>query len=592
MPRTQLHTIGLLLLLALAACSGQKTATEGSMPMEPAMRPGEVPESDKRAELMRVFMEATQARLSGRPMEALQGYQRCLRLDPANGAVHFELAKLYHQGQNPAQAIVHAKEAVAADKANIWYRFLLADLYRESSRAEDAVEVYKGILQQWPDRYEVYMDLAAAHAFAGKVDEAEKVYADMEKRFGLSEELIAHAFNTYMAAGSWANAEQLVQRAIAMYPDDAEYAGMLAEVYDEQGLHEKALEQYQRALALDPGNSMLRISLAEHYYATGRMEDAYRELGEAFLDPELDIDSKMQVLIGFFEMTENEGEKPEDRPALIRRSYSLIEALEKAHPESGKPHTIHGDFLLRDEKFAEARDQFKKALALEKDRYPIHQQVLQLDLQLGDHENLVKDADATIELFPTTPEPYLYKGIALSQLDRHDDAIEALVTGRDLVVDNPPLTAQFWSSLGEAYNAAGQFAKSDQAYDKALALEPDDTTTLNNYAYYLSLRGEQLEKAERMSKRSNELAPGQPSYQDTYAWVLFKAKKYAEAKTWMEKALAGSPNPDGELLEHYGDILFELGETVAALDNWKRAKAQGGASEAIDSKINEGRRVE
>ena len=95
-----------------------------------------------------------------------------------------------------------------------------------------------------------------------------------------------------------------------------------------------------------------------------------------------------------------------------------------------------------------------------------------------------------------------------------------------------------------------------------------------------------------MSKRSNELSPGQPSYQDTYAWVLFRAKKYAEARTWMEKAIAGSPEPNGELLEHYGDILFELGEAANALDQWKLAKQRGGTSEAIDRKINEGRRVE
>ena len=121
---------------------------------------------------------------------------------------------------------------------------------------------------------------------------------------------------------------------------------------------------------------------------------------------------------------------------------------------------------------------------------------------------------------------------------------------------------------------------------------PDDATTLNNYAYYLSVRGEQLEKAERMSKRSNELAPGQPSYQDTYAWVLFRSKKFVEARTWMEKAIAGSPDPDGELLEHHADILFELGETAAALEQWKLAKARGGASDLIDRKINEARRVE
>ena len=58
----------------------------------------------------------------------------------------------------------------------------------------------------------------------------------------------------------------------------------------------------------------------------------------------------------------------------------------------------------------------------------------------------------------------------------------------------------------------------------------NDPTTLNNYAYYLSLRNDRLEKAAQMSLRSNELAPGQPSFQDTYAWVLYQQGKYAEAQ--------------------------------------------------------------
>lgn len=577
------------LALLLHACGGAKPVAHEAAGQEEASAAAA---SDKRAEVMRLFMEATQARLQGQLPLAMQRYQQCLKADPQNAAAMFELSKLYHQLQNYNEAVAYAKQAVANDKENIWYRFLLADLYRQGNKASEAIDVYKGILNQWPERYEVYLDLAAAYAYANRGTDAAKTYADIEKRFGLGEDLIHHAFSTYMSLGQWADAEQLLNRAIAHDASNAEYVGMLAEVYDEQGLHEKALSEYQRALSLDPGNSMLRISLAEHYYATGRMEDAYRELGEAFLDPEVDIDAKMQVLIGFFEMTESEGEKPEDRPDLIRRSYALIDALKKAHPESGKPNTIAGDFLMRDGKTAEARDEFRAALVKEKERFPIHAQVLQLDLQLADYRGLVQDADSAIELYPTVPEPFLFKGIALSQLGRHDEAIDALLLGRDLVVDNPPLSAQFWSSLGEAYNASGQFSKSDQAYDQALAIQPDDATSLNNYAYYLSLRGEQLEKAERMSKRSNEIAPGQPSYQDTYAWVLFRMKKYEQARTWMEKAIASSAAPDGELHEHYGDILFELGLTNEAMEQWRLAKEKGGASDAIDRKINEGRRVE
>jgi len=536
-------------------------------------------------------MEATQARLSGQIPKAVGLYQQCLQLDPTNSASLFELAKLYHQGQDFPKALDHAKRAAALDKENIWYRFLLADLYSQNAKVNEAAEVYRGVLAKWPERYEVYFDLANMLAYSGKVDEAIKVYADQEKRFGLSEDLIMQEFGMLTESKRTAEAQALVERAIAAFPEDPRYQGLLAELYDQQGEHEKALAQYRKTLEMDPGNSMLRIALAEHYYGTGKMDEAYNELGEAFLDPDLDIDAKMQVLIGFFEMTEREGEKEADRPDLIRRSYALIESLEKAHPESGKPHTIHGDFLLRDGKVQEARDQFREALRTEKERFPIHLQLLQLDLRLGDHEALHTDAEEAISLFPTVPEPYLYNGIALSRIGRHDEAIESLITGRDVVVDNPILQAQFWSSLGDAYNEAKRFSDSDKAYDKALALEPDNAGTLNNFAYYLSVRNEQLEKAERMSKRSLEITPAAATYMDTYAWVLFRAGKFPEARVWIEKALA-SGEPDGVVVEHYGDILFELGDADGALEQWRKAKTLGGGSSALDRKIHEGIRVE
>jgi tetratricopeptide (TPR) repeat protein len=584
------HGYWVLLLLLLAACGGSKAVTEKPT-NEPDPEVAADLSADKRARTMRLFMEATQARLGGQVPKAIQLYEQCLKVDPTNGAAHFELSKLYHQGQNFPSAVDHAKKAVASDKENIWYQFLLADLYSQNGQLDDAVKVYKEVVAKWPDRYEVYLDMANMMAYSGKVDEALKVYADVEARFGLNEEVAMQQFGVLMESGRIQDAEALVQRAILANPEDPRYQALLAELYDQQGESEKALAQYKKALELDPGNSMLRIALAEHYYGTGKMDEAYSELGEAFLDPDLDIDAKMQVLIGFFEMTENEGLSPEDRPNLIKRSYDLIEALEKAHPESGKPHTIHGDFLMRDGKFDEARDQFREALRTEKERFPIHMQLLQLDLQLGDHQALHTDAEETISLFPTVPEPYLYNGIALSQLGKHDEAIETLITGRDVVVDNKPLSAQFWSSLGDAYNEAKRYADSDKAYDKALTMEPDNAGTLNNYAYYLSVRNEQLEKAERMSKRSLELAPAAATYMDTYAWILFRAGKYPEARTWIEKALASGP-PDGVVVEHYGDILFELGDASGAKEQWERARTLGGGSDMLERKINEGVRVE
>jgi tetratricopeptide (TPR) repeat protein len=141
---------------------------------------------------------------------------------------------------------------VAADKANIWYRFLLADLYQQNQQVGDAVEVYKGIVDGWPDRYEVYFDLANSLAFTGKVSEAQKVYTDLEKRIGLNEELIMQQYGMLANSGKLDEAEQLALRAVAAFPGEPQYIGLLAELYDQRGDHDKALAQYQKAWSWTP----------------------------------------------------------------------------------------------------------------------------------------------------------------------------------------------------------------------------------------------------------------------------------------------------------------------------------------------------
>ncbi len=578
------------LLLVLSACGGTKTVVDaGAPPME--REAGGNPTKTRQAQVMALFMDGNRARLSGDAPKAITLFEQCLKVDPTNSAAQFELAKLYHMAQDWPRAVDMARKATNNDPENIWYRFLLADLYSQNQRHAEAAEVYKGIVKKWPDRHEVYFSLARSLAQAGKTADAAQVYRDLEQRIGTNEELVANEFDMLATSGQLTEAEALLQRAIANNPTSTQYAGMLADLYSEMGQTDKALEQYRKVLAMDPTDSMARLALAEHYFSNNERSKAFDELNIAFADPDLDIDAKMQVLLGFFEMSNSEGEQPGERTQLIERSYELIGTLKKTHPESGKPYTIAGDFLMRDGKPKEARDEFRQALRTEQDKYPIWQQVLQLDLQAQDFAALNEDASKAAELFPTQPEFHFYRGIALGQLKKYDEAIEALVTGRDLVVDNPELEVQFLSSLGDAYHEAGEHAKSDQSYERALAIDGKNISVLNNYAYYLSERSENLQKAEEMSKRSNELSPGQATYQDTYAWVLYKLGRYPEARVWIEKAV-GTGATDGVLAEHYGDILSKLGDNAAALEQWKKAKTLGGASELIDRKITEGRLVE
>jgi tetratricopeptide (TPR) repeat protein len=108
---------------------------------------------------------------------------------------------------------------------------------------------------------------------------------------------------------------------------------------------------------------------------------------------------------------------------------------------------------------------------------------------------------------------------------------------------------------------------------------------LNNYAYYLTLRNEKLDKAAEMSKKSNELRPDDATFEDTYAWVFYKQGKYEDAKIWLEKAFAHGGDKSGAILEHYGDLLFKMGKVEDALTYWNKAKVTGEFSELLEKKI-------
>jgi tetratricopeptide (TPR) repeat protein len=124
-------------------------------------------------------------------------------------------------------------------------------------------------------------------------------------------------------------------------------------------------------------------------------------------------------------------------------------------------------------------------------------------------------------------------------------------------------------------------------YDRVLKNDPENIYVLNNYAYFLSVDNIRLEDALKMSAMTIEKEPKNPTYLDTYAWVLYKLERYKEAKKWMEKVFTYDKNAGSVSYEHYGDILYKLGETKDAVQNWKKAKQLGEASEFIDQKIKD-----
>ena len=266
--------------------------------------------------------------------------------------------------------------------------------------------------------------------------------------------------------------------------------------------------------------------------------------------------------------------------------FELLDLAQKAHPKEALIHIIRGDLLYNDGDKKGALEQMLQSVELESNNFEVWHQIMLINFELRNYEELAKQSKNVISLFPNNATAYYFNGLAYLQLKQHEKAIKPLKRGAMISgsSSNTDLTAQMHSLLGECYNSLKKYKDSDKSYEKALKLKGDDPTIFNNYGYFLSLRGENLEKAASMAKKANQMEPGNASYQDTYGWVLYQQGNYEDAKVWLEKAVATSGN-SGVVLEHYGDVLFKLGEVDKAVEQWQKAKKAGGASKNLDKKI-------
>ncbi|MCW3084977.1 MAG: hypothetical protein JWP12_2343 [Bacteroidetes bacterium] len=564
--------IGLTVLL-FASCkvkqSGSSSSKKGAA--------SELNDRD-RVNFERVFFDANKEKILANYDLAETLFLQALHIDPNSTATMYELANIYAFQSNKNQALYYSKKAALGDPSNIYYQEMYADCLNDNKMPEEAAKVYEKAVKNYPQRIEYYFSLANDYLAANKPNEALKVYDRAELQFGVMEDASMAKLKIYKAQKNFDKSVEEVQKLIKAYPKEAKYYGMLGELYQDKGMNDKALAAYNDLLKIDPNNAYVHLSLADYYRNLKQNDKAFDEIKAAFRSKDLDIDTKVKILLSYYDITEN-------YPELKSDADTLCKIIVQVHPTEAKAFSIYGDFLYRDKKLEEARVQYRKAIDLDKEKYALWNQLLIIESDLNDITALEKESKETIELFPNQPLAYFFNGAANIQLKNYKEAIDVLTEGKEFVFDNKPLLAQFYANIGDAKNQMGDHPGSDEAYDKALDTDPNNVYVLNNYAYYLSLRNTNLEKAEAMSKKSNDLAPNNSSYQDTYGWILFQMKKYEDAKTWIWKALDNGGRSNGTLLEHYGDVLYMLNDKDNAVQYWMDAKKAGNATNLIDKKI-------
>ncbi|HVA99035.1 MAG TPA: tetratricopeptide repeat protein [Bacteroidia bacterium] len=533
---------------------------------------------ETKVNIMYYYYNACKEKMLGNYDLAISLFSKCVSLDPTNYAAQYEIGNIYYFQNDPDKAITYAKIAAFGNPKNPWYQLLYANCLKDKKQYSDLVKVYQQLTKNFPTRKDFYYDLASSQMLANKPNEALNTYNKIESLSGIQATSSLAKVDIYENENHFTDAENELKKLINVFPTEPRYYGLLGNIYLEKNDTTNALEMYHQILKIDPQNAFAHLSLADYYKGVHQDDRSYGELKIAFANPDLDIDTKIKILLSYYTLTDT-------HPEYKKQAMELCKILVKADSNEAKAFSMYGDFLIRDGSKKEARDAYRKSIQLDSSKYALWNQVIILDSELGDFPALLKESQEAMDLFPNQPLPYLLIGMADIEAHKDSSALAILQQGVVYAFDNKDMTAQFYSNIGDEAFKLKQYKTCFDAFDRSLAADSTNGFVLNNYSYYLSLQGQNLAKAEEMAKRANQIDTANSSFQDTYAWIFYKAGDYANAKKWSEKAISNGGSNSTVILEHYGDILYKTGNVQGALKYWNEAKKHGNGSEFLDKKI-------
>ncbi len=481
---------------------------------------------------------------------AIRNFEQALRYWPNDDASMYELSEQYYNAGRVEEAFSMIQKAVKTNPENKWYQLRLGLFYRNLEQYDDFINLYEELTKKYPDDTEVLSELIDAYLSMGQLDKALTYMNLLEEQVGPTEIITEQRLNIYKRQGNDKKLIAELEKLIKENPENVRYYSMLAQVYTENGKEKEALKAFEKIKELDPNDPYINISLLEFYEKNGDKDKAFDELIAAIRNKNLDLTTKANIYD--YWMNNNQGSSQMEMQA-----KQCGEAFIETHPDNKLGYLILGSYYIINENAVKSKELYQKALVIDSTDFYGWQNLIISESRLDENQAVRDHAVAALKYYPMQPVFYWYAGVASAVLKDNENAITYLEKGRRYTTDKVQM-ANFDAFLGDLYHEQGDEEKAFEAYDRTLRNDPDNVLVLNNYAYYLALKGQDLDKALEMSTKAIAAEPDNPIYLDTHAWVLYMKGNYKEAEKHMKKALKLLKEPDETYTKHYEAIMNKL----------------------------------
>ena len=427
---------------------------------------------------------------------------------------------------------------------------------------------------QFPSDEATLYELAELYQNLGRVEDMFRTFDRIEEQLGVKLEIVRERQRILMKNRNLDGVIAEYKKLIDAWPNENAYQIELIDFLIQNRRKEEAIAEIENYEKNNSASSRVTLMKSELAWMNGERASAFELLELAFESGNLDFTTKFQILSNYLSMTSN----AEDR----RRITDISKKLANANLREYKAQAFVGDLLYQNGDKENAVVYYLRAIRISPANFSVWQNIINVEAELNKYDSVLVHAEEALEYFPNQALLYYYAGTSHLINQDYQKSIRSFEQGKKYTID-PDLLTIFYGQLGDAYNSLSEHEKSDQAYEKALENKPDNDHVLNNYSYFLSLRKKDLDKAVKMSTKLVAKYPENATYLDTHGWVLYINGQYKESRKYLEKA-AGLED-DGTIVEHFGDVLFQLGDIDGAIKQWEKARSLGETSEKIDKKI-------
>ncbi|MDX2129106.1 MAG: tetratricopeptide repeat protein [Chloroherpetonaceae bacterium] len=567
----------LIILLFLFSCGSTKEVSEVKNIQTEA---DETFTERNREKALQLFVSGALFDAKEQYSQAVLEYQDALRFAPDEPAIYFALAKSYRALSKFEQAQAHINKAIQFDPSQKWYYELAGQIAFEHQEFARAAEFFESFSKKDPSNSNALYMLAAAYTADEKYEMALEVYDQYILTFGLELDVLYKKLLLQVQIKRLPEAIITVQEMRMMDPDNEELLYTQGDLLTKLSRFDEAITIFKELLAKNPKDVRAMVSLSETFIQRKDWKNFEELVQTMFSNRELNQEDKLNIGQLYLERAAKDS-------TMLKPAEIVITRLQKDFPKEWKPFWFLGVVFMENHKYDKAIDQFKQLIVLNPLWQPGWENLGIAYLSNNDAQNAIKTFQSALKKLTSSGSRLrALLGLSYSQASQDDETVQTIeeVVNRPVDLDEPMLF-QCYTVLGMTYDKLRRYPESEKYYEEALKLRPEDALVLNNLAYSLSERDQQLERALEMAKIAVEKDSTNGAYLDTYGWVYYKLGRYKEALVWIDKAVKAG-RESAAVLEHLGDVYYKLGDKVKALENWKKAFSLNQSNKALENKLN------